>query len=87
MIIDRHFKLALWAQPKFYGLLLIGCVGFFTMWDVAGISFDVFRTNQANVSGWHVFTPNLPIEEFLFLTLLGYVTINSWRLYECLHTR
>lgn len=60
-------------------ILLIG-LGFFVLWDVLGIVLGVFATNQKWVSGAHIITPNFPIEEILFLSLLIYVSMLAWRL-------
>jgi len=56
--------------------LLIG-VSFFLVWDIAGIMLGIFSTNPRYVFGLNFFTPNLPIEEVLFLTLLIYVSLIS----------
>lgn len=56
--------------------LIIG-VGFFLVWDIAGIILGIFSTNPRYVLGLNIFTPNLPIEEVLFLTLLIYVSLIS----------
>ena len=83
--LDYRLKLAwFWNWRKVLvclGLTLI----FFLTWDITGINLHVFSTNPAWVSGVYFFTPNLPLEEFLFLTLLGYLTILLWR-WRCLRT-
>lgn len=56
--------------------LLIG-VSFFLIWDIAGIILGIFSTNPRYVLGLNILTPNLPIEEVLFLTLLIYVSLMS----------
>lgn len=43
--------------------------------DIAGIKLEIFSTNQNFVTGIHIFTPNLPIEEIFFLFLLSYLTL------------
>lgn len=78
LFADYRFKLALFANKRL-GVILLIAVSFFLIWDIVGIALGVFSTNQAWVSGWHVVTPNLPVEEFLFLALLTYVTLLTWR--------
>lgn len=56
-------------------MVLALVVGFFLLWDVAGILLNVFYTNQKYVSGVYFFTPDMPLEEILFLTLVGYVSV------------
>jgi lycopene cyclase domain-containing protein len=77
--LDYEKKLALfWNRKKV--LVIIGVtILFFLTWDVTGIVLDVFSTNPAWVSGVYFITPDLPLEEFLFLTLLAYQTILFWR--------
>lgn len=83
---DRSKRLLLFRNPT-QTLKMIGIgVGFFLTWDIVGLLLGVFATNQAYVTGLHIITPNLPIEEVLFLILLCYVTLITWRI-VCLRTR
>lgn len=83
--LDKKYGLALfWDLKKTLIALLAGLL-FFLVWDVAGIVLGVFSTNQAWVSGLYVGTPDLPVEEFLFLILLNYQVILLWR-WRCLRT-
>lgn len=77
---DRRYKLVLFREPKLAAGLLLITVCFFLSWDIAGIVYGVFSTNQDWVSGVHIISPDLPIEEIFFLVLLGYTTLTSWRL-------
>lgn len=85
VILDKKYKLAFFRDSKKTVALLFATVIFFIAWDVAGIFAGVFATNPQWVSGLYLFTPNLPLEEFLFLTLFGYQIILLWR-WRCLHT-
>ncbi len=64
-------------------------VGFFIVWDVAGITLGIFYTNPRYTLGVNLLTANLPIEEVLFLILLSYsiLIINAvaQRYYEARH--
>ncbi len=53
--------------------------------DMAGIGLRIFSTNQQFVSGWHIGSPNFPVEELLFLFLLSYLTLLLYRFIK-LHT-
>lgn len=83
--LDKKYNLALFWDAKKTLIALLAGLLFFLVWDVVGIVLGVFSTNQAWVSGLYVITPDLPIEEFLFLILLNYQVILLWR-WRCLHT-
>jgi len=76
---DYRYRLALFYQPKQTIRVISVSVLFFLIWDVAGITLDIFHTNPRYVSGLHLGHPDLPIEELLFLTLLTYLTLLFWR--------
>lgn len=86
LYVDWRYNVAFFHRPKQYIKILAITVAFFLAWDITGIVLDVFHTNPAWVSGIYVVTPDLPLEEFLFLSLLTQVTILAWRLPECLPT-
>ncbi len=79
LLLDYKRQLAFFWRPKKVGLITLISVVFFLSWDVAGITLGIFSTNQEWVSGVYFITPNLPLEELLFLTLLAYQTILLWR--------
>jgi|GEM_PF-834385 len=77
---DWLYKLAFFVDPKSSGLAIGLTAVLLLCFDVLGIALGIFSTNQNYVSGLFVITPNLPLEEFLFLFLLGYVTLLTYRL-------
>ena len=80
VLADWRYKLAFFLDAKASGLA-IGLSGLLLLcFDVAGIVIGIFTTNQTYVSGWYFVTPNLPLEEFIFLFLLGYVTLMVYQL-------
>jgi len=85
MVADYKYKLAWFWSAKITAICLLATLVFFLAWDITGITLGVFSTNQAWVTGWYIGIPDLPIEEFLFLTLLGYQAILYWR-WLCLRT-
>lgn len=87
MYMDYTYKVAFFYRPKFFTILLGIFLAFFLTWDVTGIVLNVFSTNPEWVSGIYFITPDLPLEEFLFLTLFYLTIVHAWRLPECLRTR
>lgn len=81
-MIDRRYKLAWFWNRRRTATILALVLAFFLLWDIVNISANIIHTNPAWVSGLHVFTPDLPVEEFLFLILLGYQTLLLWR-WQC----
>lgn len=81
-VADWRYKLVIFrnahAALKTWAVMLV----FFLAWDVAGICLSVFSTNQSYVVGIHLITPDLPIEEVLFLTLLAYTSVWFYRIFE-----
>lgn len=83
--LDYKQRLA-WFWDRRKTALILSCnLVFFLIWDVVNISAGIIATNQKWVSGAYVITPDLPMEEFLFLTLLGYQTLLLWR-WRCTRT-
>ena len=80
LFADWHYKLAFFLNAK-ASILAIGLSMILLLsFDVAGIFLGIFTTNRNYVSGWYFLTPNLPLEEFAFLFLLGYVTLVVYQL-------
>ncbi len=77
---DWIYKLAWFRNPHQAGACFAFALVFFLVWDIVGILLGVFSTNQALVSGLYIGSPDLPIEEFLFLGLLTYNVVIVWRL-------
>ncbi len=75
-LADRRWKLVAWSQPpasRQATLATLGClIGFFLLWDIAGILLGIFYTNPRYTLGINLVTQNLPIEEVFFLGLLIY---------------
>ncbi len=80
--LDWKYKLAWFWKPRLTAMILAWSVMFFLIWDVVLIMAEIVSTNQSWVSGLYIVSPDLPIEEFLFLSLLGYQTLLLWR-WQC----
>jgi lycopene cyclase domain-containing protein len=76
ILIDRRWHLVVFrtgsAAKKATLMTLAITTGFFLIWDIAGICLGIFFTNPRYTLGINLLTPNLPIEEVLFLILLVY---------------
>lgn len=83
--LDYKKRLAWFWNWRTTLLILSINLAFFLLWDVVNIAAGIIATNQIWVSGLYIVTPNLPIEEFLFLTLLGYQALLLWR-WRCIRT-
>jgi len=80
LLADAYLKLVFFYQPR-AAIKTIACLmAILLLADLAGIRLGIFFTNQRYVTGLHIFSPNLPIEEFVFLFLLSYVTLIVYRL-------
>lgn len=90
--LDWRYRLLVWrnqASRKATAATLACVVTFFLVWDIAGIWLKIFSTNPRYVLGIYFFTPDLPLEEVMFLTLLTYVILIITRLvelYDALHS-
>lgn len=81
-LADWRWRLVLFDSPKAAMITIALLVAFFLAWDITGLWLDIFSTNQAYVSGFYIGTPNLPIEEVLFLTLLNYVVLICYQAFN-----
>ncbi|MBA3678967.1 lycopene cyclase domain-containing protein [Candidatus Saccharibacteria bacterium] len=74
-LADWRYKLAFWNNPIASALAIGSVWVLLLLFDIGGIRNQIFSTNQSYVIGIHIVSPNLPIEEFLFLFILCYVTL------------
>lgn len=72
---DYLGTVAVFSNAKATFKILAIAVGVFLVWDILGIALDIFHTNTAFVSGLHIVSPDLPIEELLFLLFLSYFVL------------
>ena len=80
VILDWRFSLAFFKNAKASLTAITSIFVLLFIYDLIGINNDIFYTNQSYVSGIHLLSKNLPLEEFLFLFLLSYFTINTYNL-------
>lgn len=82
LVVDWHWRLVWWRYPKAALLCMAALLPLFVIWDIAGIAGGVFFTNQHLVLGWHIVSPNFPLEELVFLGLLIDSSLVLYRLLE-----
>ena len=69
--VDFRFKLAVAKSKRYLGLIFIS-LGFFLIWDLAGIALGIFFRGHAQHLTGIVLSNELPLEEIFFLILLSY---------------
>ena len=80
VIWDSYKHIAFFNDPRASFKVVGISVGLFLLWDILGIALNIFHTNVDYVSGAFLFTPDLPVEEILFLTFLSYFVLILGRL-------
>ncbi|KQV26775.1 C50 carotenoid epsilon cyclase [Yonghaparkia sp. Soil809] len=78
VMLDRRFRLFFWRDWRRASVVLPLGVAFFLVWDVFGIALGIFFRGQTEFMTGLLIGPELPIEEVVFLTLLSYLTMNSY---------
>ncbi len=68
--LDRRNRLFLWHSPVRAALTLVIVVGFFLVWDTAGIAAGVFFKGDSPLLTGVMLAPELPLEELFFLVLM-----------------
>lgn len=81
-LLDWRHKLALFVAPRATVITVFLTVSFFLCWDVIGILLRIFSTNQKYVSGLHMYSRDLPIEEVGFLIMLSYVVLLCYNYFD-----
>ena len=75
LVIDRCFRLFLFAAPLRALLVLAIGVGGFLAWDLAGIGAGIFFEGKRALLVGLDLAPQLPVEEVAFLVLLCETTM------------
>jgi lycopene cyclase domain-containing protein len=79
VVLDGKFRLFFWRDARRAAIVLTVGVLFFLLWDVAGIASGIFfRGAGSELMTGLLLAPELPVEELLFLTLLGYLAMNLY---------
>lgn len=79
IVLDVRFRLFFAAAPLRAAIVLVVGLAFFLAWDVAGITLGIFFRGNPDLLTGALLAPELPLEEFFFLALLCYTTMNLFR--------
>lgn len=77
-LLDWRFRLFFWRDLRRASIVLVVGVLFFLVWDLTGISSDIFYRGETEIMTGILLAPELPLEEIFFLTLLCYLTMNAY---------
>jgi len=78
VLLDRRFRLSFWRRPVVSAASMATAVVFLLIWDLAGVANGIFFRGESSwMTGVQV-APEVPLEELFFLTLLSYVTLNTF---------
>ncbi|MCY7404461.1 MAG: lycopene cyclase domain-containing protein [Cryobacterium sp.] len=75
-LLDWRYRLFFWHSPRRAALVLGIGVLFFLGWDLLGIGLGIFYRGETALMTGLQLAPELPLEEFFFLTFLCYLTMN-----------
>jgi lycopene cyclase domain-containing protein len=78
IVLDVRLGLFFRRAPLRAATVMVLGIAFFLFWDVLGIRLDVFFPGHATIVTGVMLAPGLPLEEFFFLTLLCYSTMNAY---------
>ena len=78
VLLDRRFRLSFWRSPIVSALSMATAVIFLFIWDLAGVANGIFFRGESTWMTGVLVAPEVPLEELFFLTLLSYVTLNTF---------
>ncbi len=76
VMLDRRFRLFFWRDARRAAIVLLAGLVFFVAWDLSGIGLGIFFRGETSFMTGLVLSPEFPLEELFFLTLLCYLTMN-----------
>lgn len=79
LLVDWRWKLAWWYNARRTAQTIALAVGFFLLWDIAGVALGIFYTGTTSYLSGAQLLPQVPIEELGFLTGFCYLTLLLWR--------
>ncbi|TFC96635.1 MULTISPECIES: lycopene cyclase domain-containing protein [Cryobacterium] len=77
VLLDRRFRLFFWRSPAQASIVLTVGLAYFLIWDLFGIGLGIFYRGETTLMTGLQLAPELPVEEFFFLTFLCYLTMNA----------
>jgi lycopene cyclase domain-containing protein len=75
VLLDRRFRLFLFADTRRGLLVLAVGVAFFLLWDLVAIGLGFYGRGQGKALSGVELAPHLPVEELVFITFLCYLTM------------
>jgi lycopene cyclase domain-containing protein len=85
--LDWRHRLAFWSDARRAAVCVGVGVGFFGLWDLAGLALGIFARGESPHMTGVLLAPELPVEELFFLTLLSYNALLAWRGFEAVADR
>lgn len=74
-LLDRRWRLVLWADAGRGAIVLGVGVALFLGWDAAAIRLGFFERGHGSALTGIEIAPHLPLEELFFVTFLCYLTL------------
>jgi lycopene cyclase domain-containing protein len=74
-LVDRRWRLFLWARPARALTVLAVGVAFFLVWDLVAIELEVYRRGESPAMTGVEVARELPVEELFFIAFLCYITM------------
>jgi lycopene cyclase domain-containing protein len=75
VLLDRRFRLFLFADARRGALVLAVGVAFFLLWDLVAIGLGFYGRGEGEALSGVELLPHLPVEELVFITFLCYLTM------------
>lgn len=75
LVIDRRWRLVVFAAPGRAALALAIGLAYFLAWDAAGIGLGIFFVGDGAYQSGLMLAPELPVEEVGFLLLLCHLAL------------
>jgi lycopene cyclase domain-containing protein len=81
-LVDRRWRLVLWADPRRGVAVLAAGVLVFLVWDLVAVHHHFYRRGETEVMTGAQIAPGVPVEEVFFVLFLCYVTVVLHRLLD-----
>ena len=74
-LVDRRWRLFLFARPARALVVLAAGFVLFLVWDLFAIGLRLYRRGESEVMTGIELAPELPVEELFFIAFLCYITM------------
>ncbi|PYY39079.1 MULTISPECIES: lycopene cyclase domain-containing protein [unclassified Curtobacterium] len=75
-VLDARHRLFFWRAPLRAAVVMLIGLAFFMVWDVVGVHLGIFFIGTTPVLTGVLLAPDVPLEEFFFLVLLCWTTMD-----------